>query len=65
MIGRDERIYDEAVALWQRLYGEPPPAEADGKTLLALIVGKLGDADYRRLASPYLRPSNIAFPTGT
>lgn len=62
MIKRDERIYLEAAALWHSLYGEPPPAEADGEALLALIVGGLPDADYNRLATPYLRPTNIAFP---
>ncbi|HET6970747.1 MAG TPA: hypothetical protein VFH92_06465 [Phenylobacterium sp.] len=61
-MGRDERIYDEAAALWRRLYGEPPPREADGSTILALIVGDLADADYNRLATPHLRPGNIAFP---
>lgn len=61
-MGRDERIYDEAVALWRRLYGDPPPSEADGRTILDLIVGHLADADYNRLANPYLRPSNVTFP---
>jgi hypothetical protein len=63
MMGRDERIYDEAAALWRRLYGDPPP-KADGSTILKLIVGGLADADYNRLATPHLRPSNIAFPKG-
>jgi hypothetical protein len=62
MMGRDDRIYDEAAALWRRLYDEPPPTQADGKAILALIVGRLGEANYQRLANPYLRPSNIAFP---
>ncbi len=62
MMGRDERIYDEAAELWRRLYDEPPPREADGATILALIVGSLPDADYNRLATPHLRGANVAFP---
>jgi hypothetical protein len=61
-MGRDERIYDEAAALWRGLYGEPPPSEADGAMILDLIVSGLPEADYNRLASPFLRPTNIAFP---
>ncbi len=63
-MGREDRIYEEAVALWRQLYGAPPPPEAGGTELLGLIVGGLADADYNRLQTPHLRPSNIAFPKG-
>ena len=62
MPGRDEKIYQEAAALWRQLYGEPPPAVADGKVMLDLILGELPDAEYERLSTPHLRRSNITFP---
>lgn len=62
MPGRDEKIYSEAAALWRQLYGEPPPAAADGKVILDLILGHLPDAGYERLVTPHLRRSNITFP---
>ncbi|HEY0647000.1 hypothetical protein [Phenylobacterium sp.] len=62
MPGRDERIYDEAAALWRQLYGEPPPAAADGSVILDLILDHLPGAEYERLATPHLRRSNITFP---
>ena len=61
-MGRDEKIYEEAVALWRSLYGEPPPREADGSMILDLILGDLADTSYGRLATPHLRPTNITFP---
>lgn len=62
MNGRDERIQEEAAALWRELFGEPPPIRADGGTLLDIITKSLPERDYDRLASPYLRPSQIARP---
>ncbi|MBX3483620.1 hypothetical protein [Phenylobacterium sp.] len=62
-MGRNERIYEEAAALWRQLYGEPPPA-GGGAELLDLIVGGLPDPSYSRLATPHLRPANICFPKG-
>lgn len=61
-MGREDRIYEEAVALWRQLYNEPPPSDAGGAELLGLIVGGLADADYNRIQTPHLRPSNITFP---
>lgn len=61
-MGREDRIYEEAAALWRQLYGEPPPREAGGTDILGMIVGGLPDADYNRLQTPHLRPSNITFP---
>jgi hypothetical protein len=62
MDGRDHRIYEEAAALWRELYGEPPPAQADGSKMLDMITRSLGDTPYDRLRSPFLRPSTIAGP---
>lgn len=62
MENRDQRIYEEAAALWRELFGGPPPIRADGPTLLAIITQSLGDMSYNRLRSPFLRPSTIAGP---
>jgi hypothetical protein len=61
-MGRDDRIYQEAAALWRELYDEPPPRDAVGTDILGMIVGGLSDPDYERLANPHLRASNITFP---
>lgn len=62
MIGRDEKIYREAAALWLQIHGEPPPDGAGGAELLALILGEMPETRHERLATPHLRASNIAFP---
>jgi len=62
MCGRDIKIRSEAAALWAQLHGEPAPEGADGARLLEQILGGLPETTYERLANPYLRPSNIAFP---
>ena len=62
MPGRDDKIYEEAAALWRQLYGEPPPAVADGAVILDLILNDQPASDYDRLATPHLRRSNITFP---
>lgn len=62
MTGRDQKIYEEAAALWRSLYGEPPPREADGSMILNLILCDLPESDYARLATPHLRATNITFP---
>lgn len=62
MPGRNDKIYEEAAALWQQLYGEPPPASADGSAILSQILSGLPDADYDRIADPNLRRSQIVFP---
>lgn len=59
---RDQRIYEEAVALWMALYGEPPPIRADSATMLDAIMKSLPERPYERLTSPHLRPSQIKGP---
>ena len=61
MPGREDRIYEEAAALWRRLYGEPPPP-MDGPHILDVILGDLPASEYERLSTPHLRASNITFP---
>jgi hypothetical protein len=62
MNGRDYRVYEEAAALWRQLFDEPPPVRADGGMILDMITKSLPERSYDRLASPYLRPSQIAGP---
>jgi hypothetical protein len=62
MCPRDDKIYDEAAALWRELYTAPPPGELDGGTILRMIMQRLPEAEYGRLTSVHLRPSNIVFP---
>lgn len=59
---RDQRIYQEAAALWTAMYGEPPPIRADSATMLDVIMKSLPERRYERLTSPHLRPSQIKGP---
>jgi hypothetical protein len=61
-MGREDRIYQEAAALWRELFGEAPPPKADGGKLLELMTKRLPEAAYDRLKTPHLRPSNISMP---
>lgn len=60
-MGRDERIQEEAAALWRELFGEPPPIAADGPMMLDVIMRSLPDAGYQRLQTPHLR-DNVVMP---
>jgi hypothetical protein len=62
MESREQRIYDEAAALWQEVFGEAPPLRVDGSAMLDIITRCVGEASYERLRSPFLRPSTIAGP---
>lgn len=62
MDGRDQRILEEASALWRELFREPPPIRADGAMMLEIITRSLSEVSYDRLRSPFLRPSTIAGP---
>jgi hypothetical protein len=62
MSGRDERIYEEAAALWRELFSEPPPVREDGLAMLEAIMKRIPDTPYERIASPFLRPSQINGP---
>jgi hypothetical protein len=62
MISRDEQIYREAEALWRQVFDAPPPAQADGRTLLDMIARESPIAGYEQLRSPFLRPSTITGP---
>lgn len=62
MMGREQKIHEEAAELWRTLYSEQPPQDADGSKILDMIMRDLPDATYARLASPHLRPAAIVFP---
>lgn len=62
MNGRNQKIYEEAAALWRELFGEPPPVRADGATLLDAITKSLPEKSYERMTSPFLRPTQIHGP---
>ncbi|MFI4965932.1 MAG: hypothetical protein ACHP9T_11260 [Caulobacterales bacterium] len=59
---REQRIYEEAAALWYEVFGEPPPLRMDGSAMLGIITRCAGEASYDRLRSPFLRPSTITEP---
>ena len=62
MKNQDERIAEEAAALWREMFGAAPPPATDGKALLRIITGALPDVRYERIRSPHLRPSQITGP---
>lgn len=62
MMGRDQKIYEEAAALWRELFDESPPKRVDGGALLEVIMGRLPERRYDHLTSPHLRPSQIRGP---
>jgi len=62
MDGREQRIYEEASALWRELHGEPPPMRGHGADLLDALMKALPEKGYERLASPHLRPTQITPP---
>ncbi|MFC3071369.1 hypothetical protein [Phenylobacterium soli] len=59
MTGRDQKVYEEAAALWREVFGEPPPIRADGATLLDVVMKALPEKGYERMTSPWLRSSQI------
>ena len=62
MQGREQRIYEEASALWREVFGEAPPLRVDGPTMLEIITRCSGELAYERLRSPFLRPGTITGP---
>ena len=59
---RDERIYEEAAALWRELHIDGTPAPGDAVAILDMITGALPNVAYERLCSPWLRSSTITWP---
>lgn len=65
MDGRDQRIAREAEALWREVFGRAPEIDADGRTLLDLLVRNCEPKSYERLNRPYLRDAELVFPRRT
>jgi hypothetical protein len=63
MTKREQRVYEEASALWREVFGEPPPLQMDGATMLEIVTRSVDDVSYRRVFSPFLRPSTIVGPS--
>jgi len=61
-MGREERIHEEAAALWRELFGEPPPIAADGAMMLDVIMRSIPEMGYQRLRSPHLRGDDVVMP---
>ncbi len=62
MSERNQRIDEEAAALWRALHDEGPPAGCKGSDLLALAVSTADVAEYQRLHYPRLRDRNLVWP---
>lgn len=62
MESREQRIYEEATALWREVFGEPPPIRMDGSAMLEIITRCGPELSYERLRSPFLRASTITGP---
>jgi len=62
MAGREQRVAEEAEALWRAVFGEPPPARADPATLLDIILHSLDERRYERLARPHLNDAGLTWP---
>jgi len=54
MSTREERIYQEALALWNTVSDEPAP-EGDAASLLEAALTAVDAETYERIQSPWLR----------
>lgn len=59
---REQRIDEEAAALWRALHDAPPPADCHGSELLDLAVRSAGKAEYQRLNLSRLGDRNLVWP---
>jgi DNA anti-recombination protein RmuC len=62
IMGRDDRLHQEAESLWRALTGEPPPRGLHGESLLEAALRLKPTVAYDRLHSPWLRPTQITRP---
>jgi len=63
MTEREQRLHEEASALWREVFGESPPLRMDGSTMLDIVTRCVDDISYSRVISPHLRPSTIIGPS--
>ena len=59
---REQRVYEEVLALWRELYGREAPTARTSEALLRMITTGPAAPDYTRLHSPHLRRSSVTFP---
>ena len=64
MSRRDETIDQEARDLWRALRADAPPEGIGGPDLLAILIAQAPQLRYDRMASPFLRDSQISRPRG-
>jgi hypothetical protein len=57
---RDDRIYEEALALWRSVTDEPPPL-CDAQSLLDAAIQRAGVEDYDRLQSEWLEDPALSW----
>jgi hypothetical protein len=62
MVDRQTLALSEANQLWKAAMGSDAPGFADAGSVLHAILDGTEVATYERLASPYLRRSNVAMP---
>jgi hypothetical protein len=62
MSKREQRIDEEAAALWRELHGEPLPTGCTGIDLIEMAMSTSTVAEYRRLHTPSLRDRNLVWP---
>lgn len=56
----DDRIYEEAVALWRSLSDEPPP-KGDAGELLEAALRLCGSQGYDRFQTPWLDDPTLSW----
>lgn len=59
---REQKIHEEATALWRELFGETPAASTEASALLDRLMESLPEKGYDRLRSPFLRPAAVSSP---
>jgi hypothetical protein len=64
MTSQRDPVYEEAAALWQEVYGEAPPVEADPSLMLEILLRALPVLPYRRLFASY-ETRNLVWPAPT
>ena len=62
MLGREDRIYEEAAALWRAVRGSAPPRDCDAGELILRVLQDMDLHDYERLGEADRRSKQIAWP---
>lgn len=62
MFRREDKIYDEAAALWRAVHRSAPPSNCDGAELILQVLQSMDIDDYQRLDEADRRAGQIAWP---